>query len=120
MGNNKLEQVKRKQSPALGKIMNNLTEERLAKTKAEMETPEQAAIDCFGESGSMCSARMGFRAGAEWDREQMKSYIKKRMEELWEKLPDADKGAFTNEEVKLLGKYMMLEELDDMLNDGKE
>jgi hypothetical protein len=120
MGNNKIEQVKRKQSPALGKIMNNLTEERLAKTKAEMETPEQAAIDCFGESGSMCSARMGFRAGAEWDREQMKSYIKKRMEELWEKLPDADKGAFTNEEVKLLGKYMMLEELDDMLNDGKE
>lgn len=61
-----------------------------------------------------------FKAGAEWNREQMKFYIKKRMGELWEKLPDADKGTFTNEEVKLLGKYMMLEELDDMLNNGKE
>lgn len=61
-----------------------------------------------------------FKAGVEWDREQMKSYIKKRMEKLWEKLPDADKSTFTNEEIKLLGKYMMLEELDDMLNDGKE
>lgn len=64
--------------------------------------------------------KQDFKAGAEWDREQMKFYIKKRMEELWEKLPDADKGTFTNEEVKLLGKYMMLEELDDMLNNGKE
>ena len=31
---------------------------------------EQAAIDCFGKSGSMCSARMGFREGALWQKER--------------------------------------------------
>ena len=31
---------------------------------------EQAAIDCFGESGSMCNARMGFIEGALWQSKQ--------------------------------------------------
>lgn len=31
---------------------------------------EQAAIDCFGKSGSMCSARIGFVEGAEWQKKQ--------------------------------------------------
>ena len=68
----------------------------------------------------MFETKHTFKVGAEWDREQMKSYIEKRMKELWEKLPDANEDTFTNEEVKLLGKYMMLEELDDVLNNGKE
>lgn len=35
-----------------------------------MKTLEQAAIDCFGKSGSMCSARMGFIEGALWQKKQ--------------------------------------------------
>ena len=34
------------------------------------QTPEQAAIDYFGKSGSMCSARIGFVEGAEWQKER--------------------------------------------------
>lgn len=36
---------------------------------------EQAAIDCFGESGSMCSARMGFIEGGRFIIEQIEDFI---------------------------------------------
>lgn len=37
-----------------------------------MTKVEQAAEDCFGKSGSMCNARLGFIEGAIWQAERDK------------------------------------------------
>ena len=90
----KEQKTKRKQSPALKKIVDNLSEEKLAKTRAEMKTVETEPVDLekaaeeyadkhgfrvpydgsdkYYDDVDVKASLEGFKAGAKWMAEQIK------------------------------------------------